>query len=167
MKQKLALSCALIHAPDVLILDEPTTGVDAVSRKEFWEMLKDLKEKGISIIVATPYMDEASMCDRVALIQDGNIMKINSPDSIVKQFEKDIYEIKSDNTYRLLNDLRNYSQTHSAHAFGQGIHYTDVLKKIDIDGILLYLSERKHTNINIEKIEANIEDCFMELMLRN
>lgn len=85
MKQKLALSCALVHAPRVLFLDEPTTGVDAVSRGEFWEMLRGLKAKGISILVSTPYMDEAGLCDRVALIDKGRILGIDTPGAIVTQ----------------------------------------------------------------------------------
>src|SRR5437868_8508553 len=108
MKQKLALSCALIHRPSVLFLDEPTTGVDAVSRKEFWEMLKRLKEKGITIIVSTPYMDEASLCDRVALIQQGKILTINTPEEISKQFSKLLFAISSADKFKLIQDLRTY-----------------------------------------------------------
>ena len=107
MKQKLALSCALIHKPRVLILDEPTTGVDAVSRKEFWQMLKDLQHKGITIIVSTPYMDEASLCDRVALIQKGTIMKINTPSTIVSQFGEPLWSIRSNKMY----DLKKKKET--------------------------------------------------------
>ena len=85
MKQKLALCCALIHAPKVLFLDEPTTGVDPVSRKEFWQMLKRLQQKGITILVSTPYMDEAALCDRIALIQKGKVLKIDSPQTIMSK----------------------------------------------------------------------------------
>src|SRR5882757_2279037 len=106
MKQKLALSCALIHRPTVLFLDEPTTGVDAVSRKEFWEMLKRLKEQGITILVSTPYMDEASLCDRVALLQSGKILSINTPQGIVEEFGRTLLAAKSSNMLQLLNDLK-------------------------------------------------------------
>ncbi len=164
MKQKLALSCALIHKPEILILDEPTTGVDAVSRKEFWDMLKHLKEKGITILVSTPYMDEASLCDRVALIQKGNIMQINSPENIVDDFKHELLAVKAANMHRLLHDLRKYSDTHSAYLFGQNIHYTSKKDKINIKELEMYLQKNKHQNIKIKNIKANIEDCFMELM---
>src|SRR5215470_3770264 len=118
MKQKLALSCALIHRPSVLFLDEPTTGVDAVSRKEFWEMLKRLKEQGITILVSTPYMDEASLCDRVALIQEGHIMTINTPAEIVRAFPDKLYAVKADDMYRLITDLTNYPGTGRIYPFG-------------------------------------------------
>src|SRR6187431_1596442 len=107
MKQKLALCCALIHKPEVLFLDEPTTGVDAVSRKEFWDMLKRLKEQGITILVSTPYMDEAYLCDRIALIQNGKILSIDTPEEIVKQYPKTLYAIKAARMSKLLQDLRN------------------------------------------------------------
>ncbi len=164
MKQKLALSCALIHKPKILILDEPTTGVDAVSRKEFWDMLKRLKEKDITILVSTPYMDEASLCDRVALIQKGKIMQIDTPQNIMDSFERELISLKSDNIYKLLQDLRQYAETHSAFPFGQTIHYTNETGKINIEEINEYLKNKNHKNIEIKQIKANIEDCFMELM---
>jgi len=163
MKQKLALSCALIHSPDVLILDEPTTGVDAVSRKEFWEMLIRLKEKGITILVSTPYMDEANLCDRVGLIQDGKIMTIDTPQNITLQFGRTLWEIKSDNMYRLINDLRQIDFIDTVYPFGEFLHIT--FKSQDTDGnILKPLFEKSHTNVFVKQIKANIEDCFMELM---
>ena len=124
MKQKLALSCALIHKPMVLFLDEPTTGVDAVSRKEFWEMLQRLKSMGITIIVSTPYMDEASLCDRVALIQNGRIMKISTPGEVVSDYPYPLFSIITGDIYKLLNDLQEYPETHSVHAFGQYAHFS-------------------------------------------
>ncbi|MCF6240133.1 MAG: ABC transporter ATP-binding protein [Bacteroidales bacterium] len=164
MKQKLALSCALIHKPEILVLDEPTTGVDAVSRKEFWDMLQRLKEKGITILVSTPYMDEASLCDRVALIQNGQIMQIDTPDNIVKSFKHELIAVKTENMHKLLHDLRNFSDTHSAFLFGQNIHYTSINSKINNEELKHYLQKNNHKNIEINKIQANIEDCFMELM---
>ena len=164
MKQKLALCCALIHKPTVLFLDEPTTGVDAVSRKEFWEMLKDLKKQGISILVSTPYMDEAAMCDRVALMQSGKIMTVDSPENIIKEFEKPIWAVKSDEMYRLLNDLKNYSNTESCNSFGEFHHL--VLKDDDVGEVEVrnYLQEHQHKNSIIKSTQPNIEDCFMQLM---
>jgi len=108
MKQKLALCCALIHRPSVLFLDEPTTGVDTVSRKEFWEMLKRLKSQGITILVSTPYMDEAMLCERIALIQNGKLMSINTPEKIIAAYPKNLYAIKSDNMSSLFHDVRLY-----------------------------------------------------------
>ena len=164
MKQKLALSCALIHKPEVLFLDEPTTGVDAVSRKEFWEMLKSLKNSGITIIVSTPYMDEASLCDRVALIQNGNILKINKPDVITTTFEKKILAIRSSNMHKLLSDLNSFEACDSAFLFGQTIHYTAKQNNLMMPELQNYLTGLNHQQVEINPIEANIEDCFMSLM---
>src|SRR6476620_6273644 len=119
MKQKLALSCALIHKPAVLFLDEPTTGVDPVSRKEFWEMLKRLKQQGITIVVSTPYMDEATLCDRIALIQHGNILSIDTPEKITKSFPHQLYAVKSSTIYQLLKDLNTYENSLNCYAFGE------------------------------------------------
>ncbi|MFZ1370642.1 MAG: ABC transporter ATP-binding protein [Ferruginibacter sp.] len=164
MKQKLALCCALIHKPAVLFLDEPTTGVDAVSRKEFWVMLKDLKKQGITILVSTPYMDEASMCDRVALMQSGKIMSIDTPENIISNFKKPIWSVRADEMYRLLNDLKQYPNTESCNSFGEFHHL--VLKNDDPDQhkILNYLQKHEHKNISIKPTKPNIEDCFMQLM---
>ncbi len=164
MKQKLALSCALIHKPEMLFLDEPTTGVDAVSRKEFWEMLKSLKNSGITIIVSTPYMDEASLCDRVALIQNGNILKINKPDVITTTFEKKILAIRSSNMHKLLSDLNSFEACDSAFLFGQTIHYTAKQNNLMMPELQNYLTGLNHLQVEINPIEANIEDCFMSLM---
>lgn len=165
MKQKLALCCALIHKPSVLFLDEPTTGVDAVSRKEFWEMLKNLKKEGITILVSTPYMDEAAMCDRVALMQSGKIMSIDTPENVIKEFKKPMWAVRSAEMYRLLNDLKNYSNTKSCNSFGEFHHL--VLKDNDENKVLNYLQQLEHKNILIKPTQPNIEDCFMQLMSNN
>lgn len=164
MKQKLALSCALIHKPEILILDEPTTGVDAVSRKEFWEMLRKLKDSGITILVSTPYMDEASLCDRVALIQKGKIMQINTPEKIVEQYEMPLYAIRTENMYQLLNCLRNFEHTNSAYPFGQFAHFTAKKSIGNINNLRNYLEKNDFMDIDIQPIKPNIEDCFMALM---
>jgi ABC-2 type transport system ATP-binding protein len=164
MKQKLALSCALIHKPKVLILDEPTFGVDAVSRKEFWQMLKDLQKKGITIVVSTPYMDEASLCDRVALMQKGEIMVIDSPKNITSQFNKQILAIRSNNMYLLTHHLREYPNTNSVYIFGQYVHYTSTQNQVSKEELLKYLESKNHSDIEIIDAETTIEDCFMELM---
>lgn len=164
MKQKLALSCALIHKPRVLFLDEPTTGVDAVSRREFWEMLKRLKKAGITIVVSTPYMDEASLCDRVALIQNGSIMMIEKPEAIAASFPGELYAIKTGNTYRLISDLLKFQDCKSAYIFGQYVHYTPINKVTDTETIRQYLENLNHNHIEIRKETPGIEDCFMELM---
>lgn len=160
MKQKLALCCALIHRPTVLFLDEPTTGVDPVSRKEFWEMLRKLKEQGISILVSTPYMDEASLCDRIAFIRNGQFLDIDTPLNIISKFDDILWAVEADNMYHLLLDLRSNKQIKSSFAFGENHHIT-VDASLSADGLMKYLSDKGHTNISIRPIEPSIEDCFM------
>ncbi len=163
MKQKLALSCALIHRPRVLILDEPTTGVDAVSRKEFWEMLIRLKGSDLTIVVSTPYMDEAELCDRVALLQDGRILSVNTPAGIREQYPHSLWSIRAENLYRLKNDLAGYADTRTVFLFGQDLHIT--LKKADGPGHLRnWLEGKGHRQIHIASIQPGVEDCFMELI---
>ncbi len=163
MKQKLALCCALIHKPKVLFLDEPTTGVDPVSRKEFWDMLKRLQLKGITILVSTPYMDEAELCDRIALIQDGKILEIDTPEAIVKHYPKQIYNVISNNMYQLINSLNDYEHCHSVYPFGEFVHYTDNRLDFNPKELKAYLESKNLTEIKIEKTKATIEDTFMEL----
>lgn len=163
MKQKLALSCALIHKPKILVLDEPTTGVDAVSRKEFWEMLKKLQEKKITILVSTPYMDEATLCDRVALIQKGQILDVDSPKRITEKFPRKIIRIRSDEMYRLINDLRAYEKAESAFAFGQYVHFTGINDDVETSELDIYLENQNHKNIMVEEIHPGIEDVFMNM----
>lgn len=163
MKQKLALCCALIHAPKVLFLDEPTTGVDPVSRKEFWQMLKRLQLKGITILVSTPYMDEASLCDRIALIQKGKVLKIDSPQAITSNYEKVIYDIQSKNTHGLIHDLKNYPSHYSVYAFGEFIHYIDTNTAFNPKDIEDYLKHKNHADILIKRATTTIEDVFMDL----
>ena len=163
MKQKLALCCALIHKPTVLFLDEPTTGVDPVSRKEFWIMLKRLQEKGITILVSTPYMDEAALCDRIALIQKGSILKIDKPATIIKDYKKIIYDIKAKNTHQLIQDLKNYPSQYSVFAFGEYIHYIDKNDNFNPINLQNYLEHQQHTEIEIRVSNPTIEDIFMDL----
>jgi ABC-type multidrug transport system ATPase subunit len=152
MKQKLALSCALIHKPVVLFLDEPTTGVDPVSRKEFWEMLRRLKEEGITIVVSTPYMDEAKLCDRIALIQNGQIFSIETPEKIIEQFPKKLYQVEGDNNYLLLEKLRNNPLIESVFMFGDNLHVT--FKGLPDESLP-----------NIKEIQPSVEDCFIAFNL--
>jgi len=167
MKQKLALCCALIHKPKVLFLDEPTTGVDPVSRKEFWEMLKRLQQKGITILVSTPYMDEAALCDRIALIQKGSILKIDTPENIIKKYDKIIYDVQSNNTYQLIQDLKNYPSQYSVFAFGEYIHYIDkksVFNPLELEN---YLKKNGHQDVVLKISKTTIEDVFMDLTKLN
>lgn len=164
MKQKLALSCALIHKPRILILDEPTTGVDAVSRKEFWEMLIQLKKQGITILVSTPYMDEAGLCDRVALIQQGSIMKIDTPARITEDFPRKLWSVKSKEPYKLLQDLRAYEDLASVYPFGDSMHITHRRDKLDQQHLEDFLKHRGHRHVEILPGSPTIEDCFMDLM---
>ncbi|MGB3079721.1 MAG: ABC transporter ATP-binding protein [Saprospiraceae bacterium] len=165
MKQKLALCCALIHKPVVLFLDEPTTGVDAVSRKELWEMLKSLKKENITILVSTPYMDEANLCDRIALIQSGKIMLIDTPANIVNAYGDNLYSVKSNDRKKLLHDLKNFENVRSCFSFGEYLHFTlqkdgpDFLKRLETS-----MKEKNHSPIEIKQIRPTIEDCFIKLM---
>ena len=163
MKQKLALSCALIHKTKVLFLDEPTTGVDPVSRKEFWDMLKRLNEKGITTLVSTPYMDEASLCDRIALIQGGKILKIDTPSNIIDQHEKKIFNVEARDMYKLIHDLKDYPGNESVYAFGEFVHYTHSNKDFSPEELKRFLTEKDHQNILIEPTSPGIEDIFMDL----
>jgi ABC-type multidrug transport system ATPase subunit len=162
MKQKLALSCALIHKPSVLFLDEPTTGVDVVSRKEFWAMLKKLKQEGITILVSTPYMDEANLCDRIALVQKGNILSIDKPAAIVSSFPEELYAVRATKTHQLLLDVRAYTGTAACFAFGDALHVTFI--KAGPGALLDYLHTKGHADATIEKIQPTIEDCFIHLL---
>lgn len=164
MKQKLALCCALIHKPEVLFLDEPTTGVDPVSRNEFWEMLRNLKEQGITILVSTPYMDEASLCDRVVLMQKGRALSIDKPDNIIRQFRKSLFAIHSENQYELFQTLMKYEHRNTVFPFGEFLHYTDKRENINEDEIKNYLGTLNLKGLKIKSVKPNIEDCFMALM---
>lgn len=164
MKQKLALSCALIHRPTVLFLDEPTTGVDAVSRKEFWEMLKRLKAQGITILVSTPYMDEAMLCERIALIQNGSILSINTPEKIISQFPQKLYAVHSGQMSRLLTDIRQSPGTASCFSFGDAHHVTFSENKNRLAELSDFLKARNHQQVEMQEITPTIEDCFIGLM---
>lgn len=167
MKQKLALSCALIHQPRLLVLDEPTTGVDAVSRMEFWELLKGLKEKGITIVISTPYMDEAKMCDRVALMQKGQIMSCDEPQEIIRKNGMKLFSVQARDKYRLLKDLRTYPDADSVFPFGQDMHYTTLSEEPDMEHLKEFLRDKGHEEVLIQPITAGIEDVFMNLMEKN
>lgn len=163
MKQKLALSCALIHAPELIVLDEPTTGVDAVSRTEFWEMLKNLQKEGITVMVSTPYMDEAMLCDRVALIQKGRLLDTDKPGKIIKGYKKELYAVSSTDKFKLIQDLRTFPAIDSVNPFGDAIHISFKENKYD-KTLHKYLHEKGHTEPGIRNIEPGIEDVFLELM---
>lgn len=161
MKQKLALCCALIHKPTILLLDEPTTGVDPVSRQEFWEMLQRLKAKNITILVSTPYMDEASLCDRVALMQDGEILEVDEPKNIVNGYDKPLLAVKSANMYKLIQDLREFEPAHTVFPFGEYVHLS-LKSTVWPELIHGYLLDKGHTEIEIKPATPTIEDIFME-----
>ena len=163
MKQKLALSCALIHKPRILILDEPTTGVDAVSRTEFWEMLEKLKEEGITIIVSTPYMDEALRCDRIALIQEGRLMGIDTPAAIRSSYGKRLYAVSHPDRYRLLLTLRGMPQATSPEPFGEAVHIT-LREGTTTEDIKRLLEQAGIEGTAVNEIKPGIEDVFLELM---
>ena len=170
MKQKLALSCALIHRPSVLVLDEPTTGVDAVSRREFWASLRRLIKEGITILVSTPYMDEASLCDQVALIQDGDIMEINSPQKIRDDFPKPLWAVRLNanaaRRYELIQQLRENPKIEAVHPFGDTVHVTGSESELSEADILNPLHEYGFEAVEAFAVDASVEDRFMNLMSR-
>lgn len=164
MKQKLALSCALVHRPELLLLDEPTTGVDAVSRQEFWKMLRRLKSQGITILVSTPYMDEASLCDRVAFMQEGRILAIDTPQGITKLFTKPLFAVRAGDRHKLIAELRSFAHAASVYAFGSSVHYTDRRSDAAPEELAAWLRSRGFGDATVERIEPGIEDTFMALM---
>jgi len=165
MKQKLALCCALVHRPDILFLDEPTTGVDAVSRREFWELLARFKAGGLTIIVSTPYMDEATRCDRVALMQHGRILAVDTPDRITRSFDRALFAVRSGQRYQALLAIRRYPHTHTIYPFGEVLHYTD--RRTDLpaepiqEQLIEFLAGQGLAGASAEPIPATIEDSFM------
>ena len=163
MKQKLALSCALIHRPSVLFLDEPTTGVDAVSRSEFWDMLAELKERGITILVSTPYMDEASRCDRIALCNEGRILGIDTPEGIVRGFDKRLYGISARNMFALLERARRVEGVEECYPCGEK-HHMVVSEEFDIERFKAEFSDVE--DFEIVSVAPTIEDMFIKLMKR-
>ena len=168
MKQKLALSCALVHRPDILFLDEPTTGVDAVSRREFWDQLDILRSSGLTIIVSTPYMDEAIRCDRVALVQGGRILQIDPPGQIGSRYPLPLVDVTGPDRYRMLLSLRKAPHAHSVYPFGTSLHFTDNRKGHDPQHVVAdihdYLRAGGFADVSAQPIDAGIEDSFMELM---
>ncbi|HRX23769.1 MAG TPA: ABC transporter ATP-binding protein [Chitinophagales bacterium] len=161
MKQKLALCCALIHKPEVLLLDEPTTGVDPVSRKEFWEMLHRLKALGITVLVSTPYMDEAMQCDRVALMQHGTLLQVDTPDNIIASYDKPIYAVTGNNSPEVLHALREWEGSYSCFAFGEALHLTLQSEQYSVESVRKFLDEKNINGVEMEAITPGIEDCFM------
>jgi ABC-type multidrug transport system ATPase subunit len=170
MKQKLALCCALVHLPELLLLDEPTTGVDAVSRREFWDLLAALRADGLTIVASTPYMDEAARCDRVALIQQGRILDVTDPRAIGARFGRPLLAVHSADRVRLLRALREHPHAHSVFPFGEAVHYTD--RRVDRDVGEIAAELRRHLadsgigDASVSAIEAGVEDVFMALMQR-
>ena len=166
MKQKLALCCALIHKPEILLLDEPSTGVDAVSRAEFWEILRELK-KQMSIIVSTPYMDEASLCDRVALMAQGQILRTDTPNAVCASFEENLFALKN-LPFHLLDDLRNLREIKSAFLFGEAFHIvlnSSFEKDFTPPNLQSFLREKLACEkLELTQIKPSIEDCFMEFL---
>jgi ABC-type multidrug transport system ATPase subunit len=168
MKQKLALSCALVHRPDLLLLDEPTTGVDAVSRREFWDLLAGLKASGLPIVVSTPYMDEADRCDRVALIHRGRILEVDAPAAISAGYPLPLVAVRAGNRYRLIGVLRGFPHARAVHPFGEELHYTDARSGLASSTIVAeltaYLEGEGIMDARVTPARAGIEDSFMALM---
>jgi len=168
MKQKLALCCALVHRPEILFLDEPTTGVDAVSRREFWELLRRLRDEGLPIVVSTPYMDEASLCDRVSLMQNGRLLVTERPDEIVRGYPRPLLAVQGPNVLGLLGALRRFPHAASVWPFGEAVHYTDARREAAPEHIAseiaAHLGSAGLGGVSIEPISASVEDAFMWYM---
>ncbi len=168
MKQKLALSCALVHRPDILFLDEPTTGVDAVSRREFWDLLDSLRESGLPIVVSTPYMDEAIRCDRIALVQRGRILASDDPKAIGRRFPDRLFAVRGRDRYAMLQALRDFPHAVSVFPFGDELHYSD--SRTDGDPVAIaeevrsFLHSKGFGSSEVVSIEPGVEDTFMALM---
>jgi ABC-type multidrug transport system ATPase subunit len=162
MKQKLALSCALIHKPTVLFLDEPTTGVDPVSRYEFWQMLKRLKCDGVTIIASTPYMDEARLCDRICLMRDGQMMAVDTPENIQNSYRWILRAVISDRSFVLLHDLRDYEFCEYCFSFGE-YHHIALREGFKDEDLYSFLINRGHSHISLSPLLPSIEDCFMDM----
>lgn len=162
MKQKLALSCALIHRPDILLLDEPTTGVDAVSRSEFWEMLAGLRSHGITIMVSTSYMDEATRCDRVAMIDRGRILDVDSPQGLVAALGDNLYSAVSSDMFGLLLLLRDMPGVEGCYSFGASIHVA-VSDNFDLDATCRALAAEGFADVKMQRVRGDIEDLFIKL----
>lgn len=163
MKQKLALCCALVHKPEVLFLDEPTTGVDAVSRKEFWVMLKRIKESGVTILVSTPYMDEASLCDRIALILNGRIIDRGTPQEIISRYPDRLYTVRGGNMFRILKILRPLDGVLRCSSFGSECHVAMAQDGPDSSFLLDALKDSGMEDSSVELVNPGIEDCFIRL----
>jgi len=168
MKQKLALCCALVHRPDILLLDEPTTGVDAVSRREFWDLLAGFKRSGLTTVVSTPYMDEANRCDRVGLVERGRLLAVDAPAAISRAFDRPLFAVGATERYRALMAVRQYPHTHTVYPFGERLHFTDRRVETPPDRIARELDEFLRrvgvAGVTVEQIEATIEDSFMARM---
>jgi ABC-2 type transport system ATP-binding protein len=168
MKQKLALCCALVHRPEILFLDEPTTGVDAVSRREFWDLLGTLKTSGLPILVSTAYMDEATRCDRVALIQQGRVLAVDPPADIAARYPHPLIAVHANERHKLIQSLRDYQHAKSVYPFGDEIHYSDARTGVALDSIVeelrAFLAGKGFSDVRVTPISAGVEDAFMELM---
>jgi ABC-2 type transport system ATP-binding protein len=165
MKQKLALCCALIHKPEVLFLDEPTTGVDVMSRKEFWDMLKRLQKEGITVLVSTSYMDEATLCDRIGLIQEGKLLSVDTPENIIRHYPGTLYAIKAGAPYKLLKDLYAFPEMADSYSSGEYVHF--LFKNHDAASqrrLMEYLQQRGHTDVVMKETIPTVEDCFIRLL---
>ncbi|MDE7450141.1 MAG: ABC transporter ATP-binding protein [Paramuribaculum sp.] len=162
MKQKLALSCALIHRPEILLLDEPTTGVDAVSRSEFWDTLDKLRERDITILVSTSYMDEATRCQRIAMIDHGHILDVNTPDGLVASLGENLFDASADDMFRLLEALRRLPEVVSCYTFGATLHVVG-RSEFNPTNVCNHLTLMGVKNVKISRAKGTIEDLFIKL----
>jgi len=164
MKQKLSLCCALIHKPKILFLDEPTTGVDPVSRREFWDLLNVIKNQGIAVLVSTPYMDEATLCDRIALMKEGKIITINTPATIIENYKGKLFSLKTNSIFNLLDCMQSCPIKCNYYPYGEFMHVSFYDKNFDLQQFIYFLKANSQTFSELTQIQPTIEDCFIELV---
>ncbi len=164
MKQKLALACTLIHTPEIIFLDEPTTGVDPVSRRDFWKVLSTLLKTGITIVMTTPYLDEAERCNRVALMNNGEILMTDSPANLKNVMKGEIVEIVSTNIRQAFQLMRGHSLIVEAQAFGDRLNVVVRNAALDVPLLQKYLTEQHIDVASTRVIKPSLENVFISLL---
>jgi ABC-2 type transport system ATP-binding protein len=166
MKQKLALACTLVHEPDVLLLDEPTTGVDPVSRREFWKLLSEFLASGLTIVMATPYLDEAERCARVVLLHEGRVLAADRPGDLQARFEGKLLEVMTDTPRPPVDVLAAADGVLDVQAFGDRAHVRmrDGAGPASVRSLEAALARSGHAAVSIRPIAASLEDVFIDLI---
>jgi ABC-2 type transport system ATP-binding protein len=163
MKQKLALACTLVHEPQLILLDEPTTGVDPVSRREFWKLLSEFLAQGITIVMATPYLDEAERCSRVGLLSNGNLLVVDAPQALRDSLPGVILEVLARPQHAAIEALRSLTGVADIQSFGERIHvrWVDDQARAAVERIERRLGEQRVEITSVREIPASLEDVFI------